>query len=237
MIVSCRDWETKKPRWAKISAFGPYFLRKDEREQDYHYHDCDEHIVVTGGKATLRLEGKARKLQKGVIVAIPKGARHQITKVNEDLTVLWMYGLLSGRKRAGHITEDILGCPCARDLPIVVTDWGRWPKEKPAWSLITAVGFLEYPKKGWIDMDYHYHDCHEYYFVMGGKIQVLLDGCRHTAKRGDVVCIKRGTLHTVLGAREEDSSLIWLMGPLTGKRRYGHLHLKWNLAISKPPAQ
>lgn len=233
MITSCRDWKACKPRWVPFSAFGPYSLKKGGREEDYHYHDCDEYIIVTSGQGTLLLEGRRRPLEPGVIVAIPRGGRHQITKVTKDLTVLWIYDQLKGRKRAGHIPQDTPGRAYSAARPVMVTSvYPGWREKKPAWSRLTDMGILTYKMEP-IDMDYHYHDCHEYYFIMAGKIRIILDGLRRTAKFGDIVCIKKGTMHTLIAAGRDDSCLTWLMDELTGRRQYGHLHLKYNLAVSK----
>ena len=56
-IIKAERWEQDKPDWCKFSAYGLYKLARGKKEEDYHFHDCDEYFIVTEGRAPFFLEG------------------------------------------------------------------------------------------------------------------------------------------------------------------------------------
>jgi len=213
------EWEFNKPQWCKFLACGLYKLSEEKGEGDYHYHDCDEYFIVADGKVELLLEGKEYEIEAGDCVCIPVGGKHRISKALNDLTLVWIYDELNGEKRKGHITAK--GgegeVPGAKRVKL----W-KWREEKPAWSRLTDLGIIHFPK-GKVEMDYHYHDCHEYCFLAKGSLSILVEGEELKMEEGDVCPIRIGDRHKVLEAFD-DSTLIWLQDELERKRRYGHLH-------------
>lgn len=221
MVVKPANWETQKPEWSKFSAYGLYKLSKGQKEEDYHYHDCDEYFIITKGKGRLLLEGSIYDIGFGDCVCIPMGGKHQILKSLEDLNLVWIYDELKGRKRKGHIPFND-GPEEFGISPVKIVKLGRWEAEKPDWSRLADYGIMSFPK-GEIEMDYHYHDGDEYYFITTGKLLVLIEGESFEAEAGDIVCIQMGNRHRVLEAFE-DSTMIYLGDELRGNKRKGHLH-------------
>lgn len=218
-VFKMAEWESNKLEWCKFSNCGLYKLSKGEGERDYHYHDCDEYFIVTEGKGILFLEGKEYEITLGDCVCIPMGGKHQILEALENLTLVWIYDELKGEKRKGHILVK----GGEKEIPYTkIVKLGKWREEKPSWSRLTDLGILIFPK-GKVEMDYHFHDCQEYYFVSKGSILITLEGKERKMEEGDVCCIKVGTHHRVLESFEE-STLLWIQDELTGEKRYGHLH-------------
>ncbi|HID94767.1 MAG TPA: cupin domain-containing protein [Candidatus Latescibacteria bacterium] len=155
------EWEFNAPKWCRFSNCGLYKLPEGEGEKDYHCHDCDEYLIVIEGKGELLLEDRVYKIISGDCVCIPIYCKHQILKALEDFTLVWIYDELKGEKRKGHIPAEEGNKPT---LPAKLVKIGHWMEEKPEWSRLTDLGILNFPK-GKIEMDYHYHDCCEYYFL------------------------------------------------------------------------
>jgi len=218
-VFKMSEWEYKKPEWSRFSNCGLYKLSRGEKEEDYHFHDCDEYFIITEGKGILLLEGKEYSIVAEDCVCIPMGGKHQILEVLEDLTLVWIYDELRGERRKGHIPVK------GEEKEVLYTKivkLGRWKDEKPFWSRLTDLGILFFPK-GKVEMDYHFHDCHEYYFLTRGKLLITIENKEIKMEEGDVGIIRKGEHHKVLEA-SEDSTLLWLQDELMGEKRYGHLH-------------
>jgi len=212
-------WAANRPKWCAFSACGLYRLRKGEAEPDYHYHDCDEYIIVVEGEADLLLEGETHRAGPRNCVCIPAGGKHRVLQAHEDLTLVWIYDALEGASREGHI--PVSGSESKVPGVSIVKMW-KWPAEKPAWSRLTDLGILQFPK-GKVEMDLHYHDCHEFYFLSGGSLVVAVEGREMAMTEGDVCPIRIGDRHTVLEA-PEDAALVWVEERLERRQRRGHLH-------------
>lgn len=213
------EWEFNKPGWCRFSNCGLYQLPKGGSDEEYHYHDCDEYFIVTEGKAIILLEGREYTIEYGDCVCIPTGGKHQILKALKDLKLVWIYDKLTGARRRGHIPVkgdevEVSG--------VKIVKLGKWIKEKPSWSTLTDLGIINFDS-GKVEMDYHYHDCHEYYFLTKGSLSILVEGREQDIKEGEVCPIRIGDRHRVLEAFRE-STLIWVQDELKRSKRYGHLH-------------
>ena len=218
-VILPERWEKDRPSWCKFSAYGLYKLAQGRKEEDYHFHDCDEYFIVTEGRAPVLLEGKEYEIAAWDCVCIPAGGMHQILTVKEDLTLVWLYDGLKGKKREGHIPAK----KGKKKTPgVKIVKLGTWREQRPQWSRLADVGILEFPK-GKVEMDYHFHDCHEYYFVTKGSFSVLVEDQELKVREGEVCPIRIGDRHKVLEALE-DSAFIWLEDRLEREKRYGHLH-------------
>lgn len=218
-VIKSGRWEKDRPQWSQSSNCGLYKVPKGQGEDDYHYHDCDEYFIATEGRALLLLEGKEYEIEPGDCVCIPIGGKHQILKALEDFTLVWIYDELKGESRKGHVPVEGEEKEVA-EVKIVKSD--RWCEEKPSWSRLTDLGILNFPK-GKVEMDYHYHDCHEYYFVTKGSLLILVEDKKQEIEEGEVCPIRIGYRHKVLEA-SGDSTLVWLQDTLEREKRYGHLH-------------
>ena len=218
-IFRMAEWEFSRPQWCKFSNCGLYKLSKGKGEEDYHYHDCDEYFILTEGKARLLLEGKEYDIASGDCVCIPMGGKHQILKALENLALIWIYDELKGERRKGHI--PVKGGE--REISQAnIVNLGKWREKKPAWSRLTDLGIINFPK-GKVEMDYHYHDCHEYYFLTKGSLLVVVEDKEQKIEEGEICPIRIGDRHKVLEALQE-STLVWLQDELKRKKRYGHMH-------------
>ena len=206
------------PEWSKVSLCGLVKLKVGESEPDYHFHDCDEYFIVTEGRGMVLLEGVECEMSSGDVVCIPLGGKHLISKVLEELHLVFVYFEPRGLRRFGHI-------PAVGDEPLVegckiFKSW-EWLELKPAWSRLASLGVLRY-QFGAIEMDYHYHDCDEYYFVAKGSFHIIVEGEEIELACGDIYPIRLGERHRVLEAKE-DATLVFIQDQLEGLKRYGHL--------------
>lgn len=72
------------------------------------------------------------------------------------------------------------------------------------------------------ECDLHYHDCDEWWVIISGRAKVICGEEKKEAGAGDMVFTKMGEMHQIKAI--EDTTLVWLEGPLSGKKRRGHLH-------------
>jgi mannose-6-phosphate isomerase-like protein (cupin superfamily) len=69
--------------------------------------------------------------------------------------------------------------------------------------------------------DLHYHDCDEWWVILEGHARISWGEQVDEAFPGDMIFTPKGVRHAVEAVA--DMKLIWLEGPLQGKRRSGHL--------------
>jgi mannose-6-phosphate isomerase-like protein (cupin superfamily) len=86
-------------------------------------------------------------------------------------------------------------------------------------------------EEGWFDR--HFHDCHEYWLVYGGKAKVLSEGIEYYVKPGDIVCTEAGEEHDILEVYE-DLEAFWFEDATPPGSRTGHLHRDPGLAQGHP---
>ena len=90
-----RRVETKRP----ITEFGVIWVTVEAGTAvDEHSHDEEETFLVTGGSATLILEGRRTTLAIGDVVYIPRDWRHQLRNDGtEPFTFIDIYWDMSGK--------------------------------------------------------------------------------------------------------------------------------------------
>lgn len=92
---------------------------------------------------------------------------------------------------------------------------------RPPWSDVTSAGTFRVEPGG--RMDRHYHDCDEYWLVVGGRARVLVGDRTYDVSKGDIVCIETGVEHDVVGVFEPFEAF-WFEGATPPGGRIGHLH-------------
>ena len=214
-VFKIAEWDFNRPYWCKFSGCGLYKMPKGMSEEHTHRHDCDEYLIITEGRASLLLNGRVHDVVSGNCVCIPAGVEHRILRALEDLVLVWIHDKL--KSRGPPSVERQVKPPQAK-----IVKMGRWREDKPSWSRLTDMGIIKFPK-GRVEMDYHYHDCHEYYFVTEGSLLVLVEGKHQRIEEGEVCPIRIGYRHKVVEALQ-DSTLVWIQDELMRKKRYGHLH-------------
>ncbi len=229
-VIKNSRWSIEKPDWCRISGSEVLTLRRGEKEPDYRYYHHDTFLAVAEGKAPILLDGQTFEIEFGDLVAIPAGTKQQILEAVEDFRVLRVHDELSfkgaapvkvsdegkfNQKLWWNVDERPLRCKIAKPRT-----W-FWLNQKPEWSRFTNIGVMKFvDNEG--EMDYHYHECDEYYFCVQGTMTIKAGGAEYVMTEGDVYPIREGTEHMVLTSRG-NSTLVWLYEPLRGNR-YGHLH-------------
>jgi mannose-6-phosphate isomerase-like protein (cupin superfamily) len=74
------------------------------------------------------------------------------------------------------------------------------------------------------NVELHFHDCEEFWFVLKGKARVVTEGAEHVVEAGDIVCTKMGDEHAILEVIEAPYEQVWIECNLRGPKRPGHLH-------------
>ena len=93
---------------------------------------------------------------------------------------------------------------------------------RPEWSGVTSAGIFRVPTTNGC-FDCHYHDCHEYWLIFGGKAKVMTEGGTFYVKAGDIVCTKTGDEHDMIEIYE-DLEAFWFEDATPPGGRIGHLH-------------
>jgi mannose-6-phosphate isomerase-like protein (cupin superfamily) len=92
---------------------------------------------------------------------------------------------------------------------------------RPSWSDVTSAGTFEVEPEGRFDR--HHHDCDEYWLIFAGRGLVLVGEEIHGVEQGDIVCIRTGVDHDVLGVLDTIRAF-WFEGATPPGGRVGHLH-------------
>jgi mannose-6-phosphate isomerase-like protein (cupin superfamily) len=99
---------------------------------------------------------------------------------------------------------------------------GKTIKNAPEWVDISAYG-VGCIKKG-NSVEEHFHDAHEYWFIVSGRAAIKTEGETVIVGPGEVVCTKMGDNHELMEILDEELVIVWLEARLKGKKRAGHLH-------------
>ena len=118
-------------------------------------------------------------------------------------------------------------------MPVIKTsEKAMGAGNRPAWSGVTSAGIFRVPLENG-RFDCHYHDCHEYWLVFGGRAKVLTEGRTFYVKAGDIVCTKAGDEHDVVEVYE-DLEAFWFEDATPAGGRVGHLHRDSDKAKGHP---
>lgn len=79
---------------------------------------------------------------------------------------------------------------------------------------------VTYPKR--TNIDAHYHDCDEYWVLLEGRAEVVLDGEHANMRPGDCFLIPMGAMHDMPDASEPVKA-VYFETTLRGQKRTGHL--------------
>ena len=74
------------------------------------------------------------------------------------------------------------------------------------------------------DLERHFHDAHEYWFVFQGRARVMSEGQEYEIGPGDILATKMGDEHDILEIIEGPLRTFWIEDVLRGRKRPGHLH-------------
>jgi mannose-6-phosphate isomerase-like protein (cupin superfamily) len=93
--------------------------------------------------------------------------------------------------------------------------------QKPDWLKASAFGLFRVPKGGEVEL--HYHDADEIWFIVEGRARVVSEGQEYEIGPGDLLCTGMGDEHGTV-AVHEDLVGFFLETDLEGLKRKGHLH-------------
>ena len=93
--------------------------------------------------------------------------------------------------------------------------------QKPDWLSASAFGMFRVPKGKNVEL--HYHDADEIWFIVEGRARVVSEGLEYEVGPGDLLCTGMGDEHGTLEVHE-DIFAFFLESELEGQRRKGHLH-------------
>ena len=73
-------------------------------------------------------------------------------------------------------------------------------------------------------LELHFHDADEYWFIYEGRARVLSEGQEYIVGPGDILVTKMGDEHDILEIIEGPLKTFWVEDELRGRQRPGHLH-------------
>ena len=94
-------------------------------------------------------------------------------------------------------------------------------ENKPDWLSAGAFGVFRVAKGGEVEL--HYHDADEIWFIVEGRARVVSEGQQYEIGPGDLLCTGMGDEHGTVEVHE-DILGFFLESSLEGKKRKGHLH-------------
>lgn len=222
-------WSEERPTWSPIAE-----ILIQHSASENHYHTGHEYYIVCQGSADIILENQRFQLRPGEVAAIHSGVRHHIENDSPDFTYVALredpasdriydpsirkFIGFQGRYEDGPVTYDEV--PEDRCAVVQARTW-FWLKQKPSWSFITSMGFINFPD-GTDEPDYHKHEMSEIYICVSGHMTALAGDEYYDMHEGDIVTIPTGTYHRIYKAHG-DSQLAYFYGAPEGLRRYGHL--------------
>lgn len=102
-------------------------------------------------------------------------------------------------------------------MPVV-----RSTKDKPEWLKWSAFGGGLVRDASELEM--HFHDADEYWFILEGRARVISEGQEFTVGPGDILLTQMGEEHDILEIIEGPLRTFWVEDELRGRKRPGHLH-------------
>lgn len=186
------------PSWCELERFEIISLSRDQsvsRRPDTR----TERLIGTLGTCQLRRGGRTLLLKEGQFVDLdPQAGEWSMTGHADDSQFV---------RLSGHWGDDIAGCGIFR-----VREAPPNGKGDP----------VTYPKNTAIDR--HYHDCDEFWIVLEGTGEVVVDDRHEKIGPGGCLCIGMGHAHD-FPLVEQDVKAVFFETTLQGRKRTGHL---WN---------
>ncbi len=188
----------KPPAWCELQEFEIFPLARDDVVARKPATQS-ERLIGTFGTCQLRRGNKTLLLKEGQFVDIDTGAGEWTMSGHADQAQFV--------RLVGAWGDDISGCGIFR-----VRRSDDSNKGDP----------VNYPKHTSIDR--HYHDCDEYWIILEGAGEVVVDDRHAHVEIGDCLCIGTGHPHD-FPLIESDVKAVFFETTLYGRKRTGHL---WN---------
>jgi mannose-6-phosphate isomerase-like protein (cupin superfamily) len=190
--------DTKPPAWCELKSFEIIDLARDA-EVRRKPRLQSERLIGTAGTCQLRRGQRTLLLKEGQFIDIDPAEGEWTMTGHADASQFV--------RLSGHWGDDIAGCGIFR---VKASDAPN--KGDP----------VTYRKNTSIDR--HYHDCDEFWIVLEGKGEVVVDDRHEAMGPGDCLCIGMGHPHD-FPLVEAEVKAVFFETTLQGRRRTGHL---WN---------
>ncbi len=196
MTLFCTD--TTPPVWCELERFEIVTLQRGETIT-HTPSTRTERLIGTLGTCQLRRNGRTLLLKEAQFIDLDPtdGAWTMVGVADPGQFV----------RLSGHWGQDMAGCGIFR-----VNHSGAGDKGDP----------VTYPKHTAIDR--HYHDCDEYWIILDGTGEVVVDDRHAKVGPGDCLCIGTGHPHD-FPLIDSPVKAVFFETTLYGRKRTGHL---WN---------
>jgi mannose-6-phosphate isomerase-like protein (cupin superfamily) len=187
------------PAWCELEKFEIFLLANGETV-DRSPRTLTERLIGTAGTTQLRQAGRSLLLKEAQFIDIDVSAgAWTMTGTTEPAGFV---------RLCGRWGADIAGCGVFRVRPTAE----RETKGDP----------VTYRKNTAIDR--HYHDCDEYWIILDGSGEVVVDDRHAQVAPGDCLCIGMGHHHD-FPFTDNAVTAVFFETTLQGRKRTGHL---WN---------
>ncbi|MBV9538802.1 MAG: cupin domain-containing protein [Acidisphaera sp.] len=185
------------PAWCELENFEVHALRNGERVERSP-GTRTERLIGTVGTTQLSQGGRSLLLKEGQFIDIdPSAGAWTMTGTTEPAGFV---------RLCGHWGADMAGCGIFRVRPTSEPETRGDP--------------VSYRKNTAIDR--HYHDCDEYWIILDGTGQVVVDDRHACVAPGDCLCIGMGHHHD-FPLTDSEVKAVFFETTLQGRKRIGHL--------------
>jgi len=190
--------DTAPPTWCELEHFEIITLQRDEATTRTPFTRT-ERLIGTAGTCQLRHGNRSLLLKEAQFIDLdPDGGEWTVLGASDPAQFV---------RLTGHWGPDMAGCGIFR---VQRSDAGN--KGDP----------VTYPKHTAIDR--HYHDCDEYWIILEGTGEVVVDDRHAKVHPGDCLCIGTGHPHD-FPLIDTPVKAVFFETTLYGRMRTGHL---WN---------
>jgi mannose-6-phosphate isomerase-like protein (cupin superfamily) len=190
--------DTLSSAWCELERFELITLQRDEAVARTPATRT-ERLLGTSGTCQLRRGNASLLLKEAQFIDIdPRGGEWTVLGASDNAQFV---------RLSGHWGHDLGGCGIFR---VQRSDAGD--KGDP----------VTYPKHTAIDR--HYHDCDEYWIILEGSGEVVVDDKHTKVRPGDCLCIGTGHPHD-FPLIDAPVKAVYFETTLYGRKRTGHL---WN---------
>lgn len=188
-----------------------------------HTHPVDQFYFVFAGETTVQIGKTVCKVSAPAMVRFPAGTPH--CNWNESAEYEMHFELLVPRPPADRIIDYWQGdIPDMKDAANLITPLpasgylrGRLFSFQPIASRETGSNYARiYAAKvapGTGGPALHFHDFDQLYYVFGGELTIQVGHEKQIARRGDLVMLPRGCVHTNLNEGDVDEYHLAILIP------------------------
>ena len=184
--------------WTPVSVFKRYDQEPKGSGVEPHYHDGDEFWLFAEGEGEVWLGDRAYPITPNTAVYTPRGVVHRFQMFTEFQNNA-LVTRLEGRQRQGHLVPAVEGEPHAAAAPIIVggeQNDGPFPERGPRCPLSELRAVTVAAGEAVADLN-GTAAANEHLLVLGGDVELTVDGVTVMLARGDVAFLMAGTSRRV----------------------------------------